>query len=148
MDWNEFSLQAYKMLPWNWTGPKVALALLVILVIWTGLKTTGRDPQHKWLMAMGYVGLLILFAYGLYMRGPFGSVGKTHHGSGFYVFFFPHIAAGAFFLIGGAFQLIRMTRLHYPHPIPLSPVTITRHRSLGRWLVRASFILGFFGLAL
>lgn len=145
---SEIALQAAKMLPWHWTGSKIVLVSLVSLVVVTGLTTTGRDPRHKWLMAAGYVGLLILFVYGIATRGALGSVGKAQHGAGFFIFFFPHVLAGLFYLVVGAGQLGSMARLRFPAASALSPRSLRWHRACGRWLVRACFVLGLFGLAL
>lgn len=144
----EIALQAEKMLPWHWTGSKIVLFSLVTLVAVTGLTTTGRDPRHKWLMAAGYVGLLILFIYGIATRGALGSIGKAQHGPGFFVFFFPHVLAGLFYLVVGAGQLGNMTRLLFLVTRQPSPRALRWHRACGRWLVRASLVLGLFGLAL
>lgn len=143
---SELYLHVARMSPWQWTGSKVVLAALVTLVAVAGRTTTGRDPYHRWLMLAGYLGLVVLFAYGIVTRGVMGSVGAAPHGFGFFVFFVPHVSAGLFFLVVGLWQLVSM--LGGPSAAARSDARLRRHRVRGHWLGRAVLILGVFGLAL
>ena len=103
---DDFVAMLQRVLPWNWTLPKFASALLLALIVYAWMQIRRRKvTRHGVIMTLTWAFLLSISVHGVVTRGVFGTLSTEAHTHFYIGLASVHLTSGAIYFLLGFFQV-------------------------------------------